>query len=91
MFQRLPIALKQVKAGHAPESLLKETCQIIYSFIVRTPPPPPPPPKKGAGGSKFYLPRLEGGDSESFLKGWKYDAEARGRGWHFSYVKYPMN
>ena len=31
MFQRLPIALAQVKAGNNSESLLNEIRQIIYS------------------------------------------------------------
>ena len=31
MFQRLPIALAQVKAGNNSENLLNETRQIIYS------------------------------------------------------------
>ena len=32
MFQRLPIALAQVKAGNNSESLLNEIRQIVYSF-----------------------------------------------------------
>ena len=32
MFQRLPIALAQVKAGNTPENLLNEIRQIIYSL-----------------------------------------------------------
>ena len=32
MFQRLPIALAQVKAGNNSESLLNEIRQIIYSL-----------------------------------------------------------
>ena len=32
MFQRLPIALAQVKAGNNSESLLNEMRQIVYSF-----------------------------------------------------------
>ena len=30
MFQRLPIALAQIKVGDTPENLLNEICQIIY-------------------------------------------------------------
>ena len=33
MFQRLPIALAQVKAGNTSGNLLKEIRQIIYSRI----------------------------------------------------------
>ena len=33
MFQRLPIALEQVKAGNSPEDLLNEIRQNIYSFF----------------------------------------------------------
>ena len=32
-FQRLPIALAQVKAGNTSENFLNEIRQIIYSFI----------------------------------------------------------
>ena len=32
MFQRLPIALAQVKAGNTSENLLNEIRQIIYSL-----------------------------------------------------------
>ena len=32
MFQRLPIALVQVKAGNSSESLLNEVRQIFYSL-----------------------------------------------------------
>ena len=32
MFQKLPIALTQVKAGNTSESLLNEIRQIIYSL-----------------------------------------------------------
>ena len=32
MFQRLPIALAQVKAGNNSESLLNEIRQIVYSL-----------------------------------------------------------
>ena len=32
MFQRLPIALAQVKAGNTSENLLNEIIQIIYSL-----------------------------------------------------------
>ena len=32
MFQRLPIALAQVKTGNNSDSLLNETRQIVYSF-----------------------------------------------------------
>ena len=32
MFQRLPIAHAQVKAGDTSENLLNEICQIIYSL-----------------------------------------------------------
>ena len=32
MFQRLPTALAQVKAGNNPESLLNEIRQIVYSL-----------------------------------------------------------
>ena len=32
MFQRLPIALAQVKAGNNSESLLNEIIQIVYSL-----------------------------------------------------------
>ena len=32
MFQRLPIALAQIKAGNNSESLLNEVRQIIYSL-----------------------------------------------------------
>ena len=32
MFQRLPIALAQVKAGNNRESLLNEVRQIVYSL-----------------------------------------------------------
>ena len=32
MFQRLPIALAQVKAGNTSENLLTEIRQIIHSF-----------------------------------------------------------
>ena len=32
MFQRLPIALAQVKAGDTSENLPNEICQIIYSL-----------------------------------------------------------
>ena len=32
IFQRLPIALPQVKAGNPSENLLNENCQIIYSL-----------------------------------------------------------
>ena len=32
MFQRLPIALVQVKEGNTSESLLNEVRKIIYSF-----------------------------------------------------------
>ena len=35
MFQRLPIALAQVKAGTTSENLLNEICQIIYSLCKR--------------------------------------------------------
>ena len=34
MFQRLPIALAQVKAGNISENLLNEIRQIIYSLTV---------------------------------------------------------
>ena len=33
MFQRLPIALVQVKAGNTSENLLNESKQIIYLYI----------------------------------------------------------
>ena len=33
MFQRLPIALAQIKAGNNSERLLNEIRQIVYSFI----------------------------------------------------------
>ena len=33
MFQRLPIALAQVKTGNTSENLLNEIRKIIYSFI----------------------------------------------------------
>ena len=33
MFQRLPIALAQVKAGNNSENLLNEIRQIIYSLV----------------------------------------------------------
>ena len=32
MLQRLPIALAQIKAGDAFESLLNEICQMVYSL-----------------------------------------------------------
>ena len=32
MFQRLPIALAQVKTGNNSESLINEIRQIVYSF-----------------------------------------------------------
>ena len=32
MFQRLPIAFAQIKAGDKPENLLNEVLQIICSF-----------------------------------------------------------
>ena len=32
MFQRLPIAFAQLKAGHTSENLLNGICQIIYSL-----------------------------------------------------------
>ena len=32
MFQRLPVALAQVKAGNNSESLLNEVRQIVYSL-----------------------------------------------------------
>ena len=32
MFQRLPIALAQVKAGHGLEKLLNDIRQIVYSL-----------------------------------------------------------
>ena len=32
MFQRLPIALAQIKVGDTPENLLNEIYQIIYYF-----------------------------------------------------------
>ena len=32
MFQRLPVALAQVKAGNNSESLLNEVWQIVYSL-----------------------------------------------------------
>ena len=33
MLQRLPIALRQVKAGNISENLLNEIRQIIYSLV----------------------------------------------------------
>ena len=32
MLQRLPISIAQVQAGYAPENLLNQTRQIIYSL-----------------------------------------------------------
>ena len=32
MFQRLPIAFAQVKAGNTSKNLLNEICQVIYSL-----------------------------------------------------------
>ena len=32
MFQRLPVALAQVKAGNISENLLNEICQVINSL-----------------------------------------------------------
>ena len=72
--------------GLSPESCLA-ICHLRSSIVWTS----PPPPVFLKGGSKFWLPPLDGGIWKIKKRGWKYGVGAgllkRGA-WHFSYLSF---